>query len=67
LCQRTARGGQRSRPSRREAIDLPAAVVVAKFSTLPTAVDEDIWLDHIRMFDAVARTLADLPHGETGW
>jgi hypothetical protein len=61
LCQRTAHGGQRSRPSQGEAIDLPAAVVIAKFSTLPTAVNEDIWLDHITMFDAVARTLAGLP------
>jgi hypothetical protein len=71
LCQRTARGGQRSRPSQGEAIDLPAAVVVAKSCTLPTAVDEDIWLDHMMMFemmfDAIARTLADLPHGGTGW
>lgn len=38
-------------------INVPAAVVVAKFSTLPVALDNDLWLDHVALFDAVAAAL----------
>jgi CubicO group peptidase (beta-lactamase class C family) len=38
-------------------VDVPAQVVVAKVSTLPVAVDEDLWLDHMALFDAVVAAL----------
>ena len=39
-------------------INVPAAVVIVKFSTLPMALDDHIWLDNVALFDAIAATLA---------
>jgi CubicO group peptidase (beta-lactamase class C family) len=38
-------------------INVPAQVVVAKFSTLRVASDDDEWLDQIALFDAIAAAL----------
>ena len=39
-------------------LNVPADVVIVKLSTLPMALDDDIWLDHVAMFDAIAGKLA---------
>jgi CubicO group peptidase (beta-lactamase class C family) len=39
-------------------VNVPAQVVIVKLSTLPMALDDDLWLDHVAMFDAIAATLA---------